>query len=128
MTESRQEPKVDATMSVPAAERVRWWKARLPRGLSLVGLVVAVFVVTSVTVDLGPALRAQAASRARAQPCNRGSSAIHVSYTEGAASSNELDASSKPPPSVSCRAPREFIHPHPHKARAMRQGMNGHVT
>lgn len=60
MTESRQEPKVDATMSVPAAERVRWWKARLPRGLSLVGLVVAVFVVTSVTVDLGPALRAQA--------------------------------------------------------------------
>lgn len=55
MKESGTDLNADAT--TPAVKRGRWWYARLPLVLA-VGLVAA-FVVTSVTVDVGPALHGQ---------------------------------------------------------------------
>ena len=55
MKESRTDSNADAP--TPAVKRGRWWYARLP--LVLAAGLIAAFVVTSVTVDVGPALRGQ---------------------------------------------------------------------
>ena len=55
MKEPRTDSNADVTM--PAVKGGRWWYARLPLVLA-VGLVAAL-IVTSVTVDVGPALRGQ---------------------------------------------------------------------
>ena len=55
MKEPRTDSNADVTM--PAVKGGRWWYARLPLILA-VGLVAAL-IVTSVTVDVGPALRGQ---------------------------------------------------------------------